>query len=297
MMGYAQDDPEAKARVAAFLDGLKQTSWMDGSNVEIFYRWGGANPARYEMMARELIALNPDVILSNTTPVTAGLHRLTESVPIVFVIVSDPVGDGLVKSLSRPGGNITGFINFEASMSGKWLELLKEAVPSLRRVAFVFNPDTAPGHGNYFSPAFETAANTLNVEPVVARVHKPADIEKVVDDISREAGGGIVVSTDSFMTVNRKFVISSAEHLKVPVIFPLGVFAKDGGLLAYGPDYHDLFRRSASYVDRILRGASPSELPVQVPTKFELVINLKTAKELGLNVPPTLLARADEVIE
>ncbi|MFL6797405.1 MAG: ABC transporter substrate-binding protein [Xanthobacteraceae bacterium] len=291
------DDPEAKLRIAALLDALEQTGWRDGGNLDILYRWGRANPAEYETLARELIAWWPDVILSNTTPVTAALQRQTNSIPIIFVIVSDPVGDGFVKSLSRPGGNITGFINFEDSMSGKWLELLKEAMPSLKRAGFVFNPNTAPGHGDYFSPAFQTAATALGIEPVVTRVHTPLDIEKVIADIAKEPGGGIVVSTDSFMTVNRQLVMSSADRLKVPATFPLGIFAKEGGLLAYGPDYHDLFRRSAIYIDRILRGANPAELPVQVPTRYELVINLVTARGLGLELPATLLARADEVIE
>ena len=247
--------------------------------------------------AKELVALQPDVILANTTPVTLALHRATRTIPIVFAIVSDPVSEGLVASLSRPGGNITGFINMEASMGGKWLELLKEIAPGVKRAAIMFNPDTAPGRGSYFLGSFEAAAQSLAVEPIMAAVRSDADIERVITDLAREPGGGLVASSDGFILVHRASLVSLTARHKVPAIYGSQVSPKAGGLLAYGADNLDIFRRAAPYVDRILRGAKPADMPVQVPTKFELVINLKTASALGLEVPPTLLARADEVIE
>ena len=297
LMGYAQNDPEARARSSVFLEGLQQAGWENGRNVQVDFRWGGANVDAYDALAKDVVEQQPDVILANTTPVTAALQRQTRTIPIVFVIVSDPVGAGFVASLSRPGGNITGFINFEAPMSGKWLELLKEVAPRVTRAAIMFNPKTAPGGGAYFLPPFETAASALGVQPQAIGVGAPSEIESAIAALGSERNSGLVVSTDSFMTVHRKLVIALAERYKLPVVYPLGVFARDGGLLGYGPDYHDLFRRSASYVDRVLRGAKPAELPVQVPIKFELAINQKTAQALGLDVPATLLARADEVIE
>ena len=259
-------------------------------------RWAGGDTKRIEKFAKELVELRPDVILANTTPVTVALHRETRTIPIVFAIVSDPVGAGLVAKLSQPGGNITGFINIEALMGGKWLELLKEIAPGVRRAAIMFNPDTAPGGGSYFLPSFETAARSLGVEPITAAVRSDADIESAVTAL-RESDGGLVVSADGFMLVHRRSIISLTARNSVPAIFFTPAFPKDGGLLAYGANSLDVFRRAGPYVDRVLRGAKPGDLPVQVPTKFELVINLKTAKALGLTVPPTLLARADEVIE
>jgi putative ABC transport system substrate-binding protein len=297
LIGYAQNDPEAQARVAAFRDGLRQAGWEDGRNIQISYYWAGASPDRYEPLASELLKSQPDVILANTTPVTAVLQRQTRSIPIVFVVVSDPVGAGFVASLPRPGGNITGFINFEAAMGGKWLELLKDVAPNVMRVGLMHNPSTAPGGGNYFRPSFEAAAPKLGVAPVTSAVRSPADIESTIIALAGQPGGGLVVSTDSFLTVHRKVIIRAAERHKLPVAYPLGLFAKEGGLIGYGPDYHDMFRRSASYVDRILRGAKPQELPVQVPTKFELVLNLRAAKSLGLTVAREFLLRTDEVIE
>ena len=216
---------------------------------------------------------------------------------MVFVVVSDPVGASLVASLSRPGGNITGLLNVEASMSGKWVELLNELAPGLRRVVMIFNPNTAPGGGSYFAQAFEDAARSFKLEPISAPVHEVSDIEDVISRLGNEPRGGLVVVTDSFMFVHRTTIISQTARHRVPAVYPTRVSVRDGGLLSYGASNIDLFRRAASYVDRILRGVQPGELPVEVPTKFELVINLKTAKTLGLTVPPTLLARADEVIE
>jgi putative ABC transport system substrate-binding protein len=297
LTGYAANDPLSQSWIAAFLQGLSELGWSDSRNLHIDYRWTNADVERIKPFAKELVALKPDVILANSTPVTAALQRETTDIPIVFVIVSDPVGAGFVASLARPGGNITGFINFEDSMGGKWLELLKEVAPAVKRAAIMFNPDTAPGGGGYFLHSFEAAGAALGVKPIVASVRSLSEIEKVIGDLAREPDGGLVLTPDIFLLVNRKQVMTLAERHKLPVVYWLGVYAKEGGLLGYGPDYHDLFRRSASYVDRILKGEKPSNLPVQVPTKFELVINLKTAKALGLDVSLSLQQRADEVIE
>jgi putative ABC transport system substrate-binding protein len=249
------------------------------------------------VFAKELVALQPDVILAVSTPVTRALRDESRTIPIVFVIVSDPVGDGFVASLPRPGGNVTGFINYEASMASKWLELLKEMAPRLVRAALIYNPDAAPGGGSYFRRVFDAAAPALGIEPIAAPVRNSAEIEAAVAALARQSGGGTVTGFDSFTSVNRETIIALARRLNVPTVFPLRVFAEDGGLVSYGPDYLDLFHRAAGYVDRVLRGVMPAELPVQVPAKFELIINLKTAKALGLNVPDTILVRADEVIE
>ena len=297
LMGYAQSDPSAQSFFAGFVQSLQELGWIVGQNVAIEDRWAGGDINRIQKFARELVEVQPDVILSNTTPVTVALHQETHTIPIIFVIVSDPVGAGLITSLAQPGGNITGFINLEASMGGKWLEMLKEIAPGVRRAAIIFNPDTAPGGGSYFAPSFQSAARSLGVEPITAAVRSNADIESAITALGRESGGGLVVSADGFMVVHRRSIILLAAQNNVPAIFFTPAFPKDGGLLAYGADSLDVFRRAGPYVDRVLRGTKPSDLPVQVPVKFELVINLKTAKALGLEVPPTLLARADEVIE
>jgi putative ABC transport system substrate-binding protein len=234
--------------------------------------------------------------LAGTTPATAALHRETSTIPIVFGAVSDPVGAGFVTNLSRPGGNITGFINVESSLGGKWLGLLKEIAPDIKRAAIMFNPDTAPGGGSYFLGSFEAAARTLSIEPNTVHVRSVADIEMAITSLGHQQAG-LVLMTDSFLGVRHQTIIALAAREKVPAIFEPSFFVKNGGLLSYGVDYADIFRRAAGHVDRILRGAKPADLPVEFPTKFELLINLKTAKALGLEVPPTLLARADEVIE
>jgi putative ABC transport system substrate-binding protein len=297
LTGFAENDPLSQPWIAAFLQGLSELGWSDSGNLHIDYRWTSADVERIKPFAKELVALKPDVILAHSTPVTAALQRETTDIPIVFVVVSDPVGAGFVASLARPGGNISGFINFEESMGGKWLELLKEVAPAVKRAATMFNPDTAAGGGGYFLPSFEAAGAALGVKPIAAPVRSPSEIEKVIGDLAREPDGGLVLMPDIFLLVNRKQVMTLAERHNLPVVYWLGAHAKEGGLLGYGPDYHDLFRRSASYVDRILKGEKPSNLPVQVPTKFELVINLKTAKALGLDVSLSLQQRADEVIE
>jgi ABC-type uncharacterized transport system substrate-binding protein len=258
-------------------------------------RWTAANVDRVRMYAKELVDLQPDVILADSTPVTAALQRETQTIPIVFVGISDPVGAGFVEGLPRPGGNITGFINIEAGMGSKWLQLLTEIAPGVRRVAIMFSPDTATA--SYYLPSLEAAARLLKVMPIAAPVRSDVEIETAITSLGREPGGGLVLPPDGFTTLHRAPIISLALRNNVPAVCAVSLLARDGGLLSYGPDPIDIYRRSAAYVDRILRGANPSELPVQLPTKFELVINLKTAKTLGITVPLPLLASADEVIE
>jgi putative tryptophan/tyrosine transport system substrate-binding protein len=296
LMGWSESDPEYRFRIDAFVQGLAQSGWADGRNVRIDVRWSNGDVERAGVLAKELVALQPDVILAGTTPVTAALQRETRTIPIVFAPVSDPVGSGFVASLPRPGGNITGFINIEAAMGGKWLELLKEVAPRLRRVAIMFNPDTAPGGGSYYLGPFEAAARSLAVAPTQARVHSDAEIEAAITALGREQGG-LVVMDDSFMSIHRGTVISLAARNNVPAIFDFSFAPREGGLISYGINSVDLFRRAATYVDRILRGAKAGDLPVEIPTKFDLVINLKAAKALGLDVPASLQQIADEVIE
>jgi putative ABC transport system substrate-binding protein len=297
LMPTAESDPEAKARLSGFTQGLAESGWTDGRNLRMDVRWAAGNVDLMRTFAKELVDLRPEMILAATTPATAAVQRETRTIPIVFVSVSDPVGEGFVERLPRPGGNLTGFISEEASMAAKWLELLTEIAPTVKRAAIMFNPDTAPGGGSYYLPAFEAAARSLKVAPIAAPVHSDAEIEMVITSLGREPGGGVVVSTDAFMIVHRAPVILLAARYNVPAVYQTSVFARDGGLLSYGPDRVDMIRRSASYVDRILRGAKPADLPVQLPVKFEMFLNAKTAKTLGLAVPPSILLRADEVIE
>jgi putative tryptophan/tyrosine transport system substrate-binding protein len=296
LMGWSENDPEYQSRIDAFVQVLAQLGWAEGRNLRVDVRWTNGDVERAGVLAKELVALQPDVILAGTTPVTAALQRETRTIPIVFAPVSDPVGAGFVASLSRPGGNITGFINVEAAMGGKWLELLKEVAPRLRRVAIMFNPNTAPGGGSYYLGPFEAAARSLAVEPTQARVHSDAEIESAIAALGREQAG-LVVMDDSFMAIHRGTVTSQAARNNVPTIFSIVFAPGEGGLISYGTSSLDLFRRAATYVDRVLRGAKAGDLPVEIPTKFDLVINLKTAKALGLTIPEALLLRADEVIE
>jgi putative ABC transport system substrate-binding protein len=295
LISLDENDPEQKRRLAAFTQALAGLGWTDGRNVRLDVRWGGGDINRVRALAQELISLQPDIILAGSTPVTAALQRETRTIPIVFVNVGDPVASGIVAQLDRPGGNITGFAGWEASLTGKWLELLSEIAPGLKRIAIMFNPDTAAV--SLFVPSFETAARSLKVEPIMAPVHSDAEIETRINVLGREPGGGLVVMVDAFTFVHRAPIISATAQNNVPAVYYFSVFARDGGLLSYGPDPVDTFRRAASYVDRILRGAKPAELPVQLPTKFEMAVNLKTAKALGLTVPQSILLRADEVIE
>jgi putative ABC transport system substrate-binding protein len=297
LMGYPESDSDARAFVAAFRDGLQKLGWTEGRNVRLDIRWTSpGNAEEMQRFAKELVALQPDVILAFATPVTAALQRETRAIPIVFAAVADPVGSGFVASLSRPGGNMTGFINSEATIGGKWLGLIKEIAPDIKRAAIMFNPDTATGGGSYQLGSFEAAARSLAVELITARVGSDADIEAAISSLGRDRAG-LVLTNDSFLAVHQQTIISLVARNNVPAIFDNPSFARNGGLISYGPSFTDIFRRAAGHVDRILRGTKASDLPVEVPTKFDLVINLKTAKALGLDVPPTLLARADEVIE
>jgi putative ABC transport system substrate-binding protein len=296
LMGYAENDPEAQTRVVAFKQELLALGWDERRNLRIDLRWASGDSDRASKFAKELVALRPEVILSNTTPVTTALHQETKTIPIVFVAVSDPVGAGFVQSLPRPGGNITGFINLEPTIGGKWLDLLKDVAPHLTRVAVMFNPQTAP-YTEIYLRSMEAAGKKFGVKLFVAPVQREADIEKIISELGQEPDSGLIAMTDGFMTVHRKAIVELAMRHKVPLMYFISVVPREGGLISYGIDLTNEFRRTASYVDRILRGAKPATLPVQLPTKFELVINLKTAKALGLTVPKPLLTGADEVIE
>lgn len=297
LMGFGDNDPEGILWLSSFIQGLRQLGWTEGRNVRLAIRWGASDLGRQQMYAKELVDLQPDVILAHGTAPTAAVQRETSTIPIVFAAVSDPVGERFVESLSHPGHNLTGFVFTEGGMGGKWLELLKELAPGLKRAAIIFNPNTAPGHGAFYLSSFEAAARSLNVESIKAPVTSDAEIQIAITSLGREANSGLVVSGDTFLVAHRAPIILAAAQLKIPAVYFHAVFAREGGLFAYGPDNVDLFRRAASYVDRILRGEKPSELPVQVPIKFEQAINLKTAKKLGLTVPMTLQVSADEVIE
>jgi putative ABC transport system substrate-binding protein len=297
LMGFDENDPDAKAQLYEFTKGVGELGWTDGRNLRMDVRWAAGNLDRARMFANELIDLQPDVILAHTTPATAALQRGTRTIPIVFVTVSDPVGAGFVADLPRPGGNITGFINNEPTMAGKWLELLTEIAPGVGRAAAMFNPDTAPYVGTYYLPSFEAAARSFKVMPITAPVRTDAEIETVIASLGREPRGGLVCPADTFTFVHRAPIIMLAARNNVPAVFVERYWVRDGGLLSYGAHEADLFCRAASYVGRILLGAKPAELPVQVPVKFEMALNLKTAKALGLTVPPSIFLRADEVIE
>ncbi|MGA9816583.1 MAG: ABC transporter substrate-binding protein, partial [Pseudolabrys sp.] len=267
-----------------------------GRNVTIEYRWAAAEADLVQRFAKELVALQPDLILTQNTPITAAVLQQTRTIPIIFANVSDPVGSGFVAGLPRPGGNVTGLIDIDASMAGKWLGLLKEVAPRVARVAFLFNPATAPFAEYYVTP-LKAAAVSFAVEAIAAPVRDTSELESVVAGHAREPDGGLIVMPEAFMNVHRAEVTSLAAHYRLPAVYPRRFFAEVGGLLSYGNDQSDNFRRAATYADRILHGAKPNELPVEQPTKFELVINLKTAKALGLTVPVHLQQIADEVIE
>jgi putative ABC transport system substrate-binding protein len=294
-MGYDQNDPVMKPRLPAFTQGLADLGWTDGRNVQMDLRWGGGEINRIRALALELVGLRPDIILASSAPPTVALQRETRTIPIVFTSVSDPVASGIVERLDRPTGNVTGFAVLEASMSGKWLELLSEFAPGLKRAAIMFNPDTALV--STFMPSFETAARSLKVTPIIAPVHGDVEIETAIATLGCDPGAGLVVMPDTFTTAHRAVIISAAARNNVPAVYSQSYFVRDGGLLSYGPEGVDFFRRAATYVDRILRGAKPGDLPVQFPVKYEMVLNLKTAKTLGLAIPPSILLRADEVIE
>jgi putative tryptophan/tyrosine transport system substrate-binding protein len=297
LMGYAENDSEAQAWVAAFREGLQKLGWTEGRNTKIDTRW--ATPGDAEAMqrfAKELVALQPDLILSHTTPTTTALLQQTRTIPIIFANVGDPVGSGFVASFPRPGGNVTGFNVSEPTQAGKWVELLKEIAPRVAKVAMLFNPATAT-YAEYWLNPFKAAAASFAVEAIAAPVHDRSELEPVIAAQAREPNGGLIVMPDSFPIAHRVEITSLAARYRLPAVYPYRFFAELGGLLSYGVDLTDNFRRAATYADRILKGAKPSELPVQAPVKFDLVINLKTAKVLGLDVPALLQQRADEVIE
>jgi ABC-type uncharacterized transport system substrate-binding protein len=295
LMGLVANDPEAQSRVAAFENGLQELGWVKGRNLSIEYRWAGDGNVLRDHAA-ELLAMAPDLILANSTPVTAALREQSRAVPIVFTQVVDPVGAGFVDSLARPGGNLTGFTSFEFLIGTKWLEALKQTAPRVARVALVFNPQSAP-YADLFLRPVEAAAPSFSVASTGAAVRDPDDVDRVFDALAREPNGGLMVLPDISMTNYREAIIALAARHRVPAVYPFRFFAASGGLMSYGTDVAEIFRRAAGYVDRILKGEKPGQLPVQAPTKYELVINLKTAKALGLEFPATLLARADEVIE
>jgi putative tryptophan/tyrosine transport system substrate-binding protein len=296
LMGFA-DDAEAKTRVQAFEQGLEREGWSLGDNLRIEYRYAEGDSARMPALAKELVELKPDCILGQSTPVTDALMQATRTIPIVFVAVSDPIGSGFVASMARPGSNITGFTVLHASIAGKYLEMLKEIVPQLARVAIMYNPNSVPDAGKFFSRPFIASAAKLKVRPITAEVHDKSEIENAIVKLGRESGSGLVLVPDNFMSVHRDFIISLTAEFRIPAIYPYRYFAEAGGLVSYGVHAIDQFRRASAYVSRILRGAKPADLPVQAPTKFELVINVRTAKALGLVIPKILLAGADGVIE
>jgi putative ABC transport system substrate-binding protein len=295
LMNLTADDPEASTRVTALAQGLQQLGWTDGRNVRIDYRWGAADADHSRKYAAELVTLAPDVILASGTPAAAALQQATRTVPIVFVNAVDPVGAGLVDSLAQPGGNATGFILFEYGISAKWLELLREIAPQLKRAAVLRQPDIASGIGQL--AVIQAAAPSFGVEVRPVGVRDAEEIERAVTAFARSPNGGLIVAASTLAGVHRKLIIALAARHRLPAVYSLRYYATAGGLISYGPNSIDPFRRAADYVDRILRGEKPANLPVQAPTRYELVINLKTAKAIGLEVPATVLARADEVIE
>jgi len=295
LMGFPEGDPYAQAYVLAMRQKLESLGWVESRNIRIDYRWAGGDPEKARAFARELIGMTPSVIVTSTNQVTEIVRRETQNIPIVFASLGDPVGSGLVASLSRPGGNVTGFPVFVDAMGSKWLELLREVAPSVKRVGFIFHPDAVPHVG--VVRAAQSAAPSLNLKLIPLPIHDANEIVAAIKEFTSEVGGGLIVPTHAVTYSNRDLLVSLATSNRLPTVFAEPLFAESGGLLSYGSDTAELFRGAASYVDLILKGAKPAELPVQLPTKFNLIINLKTAKALGLEVPPLLLARADEVIE
>ena len=296
LSSLAETDVEAQAWDAAFRKRLLDLGWIDGRNVHIDYRWGAGNVDRMRLFARELVQLNPDALVTISTPATAALQAETRTIPIVFAWVSDPVGSGFVSSLAHPGGNITGFLNIEASVIGKWLSLMREIAPRVSRIGFLYNPQTAP-FARYYLDTFQSATAELAIEAIDAPVHDTEEVETVMTKLGGEGSAGLFVMSDTSMVVYRKMIYSLAERYRLPTIYPYRVFAAEGGLMSYGVDVADLLRGAASYIDRILRGEKPSELAVQQPTRFELVVNVKTAKMLDLTIPTSMIVAAQEVIE
>jgi putative tryptophan/tyrosine transport system substrate-binding protein len=297
LMAFPENDRETQTWLAAFRDGLQKLGWAEGRNIQFETRWASADAETMPQFAKELVALQPALILSSSGPSTAALLQQTRSIPIIFAVVADPVGQGFVTSIPRPGGNATGFTNLEPTMAGKWIELLKEIAPRVTRIAAVFNPTVAPLGGSYFLDLFMTAARSFAVEAIAAPIHDRSELETVIAAQAREPDGGLIVTPDTFTIAHRTEITALAAHYRLPAVYPIRGFTELGGLLSYGHDVPDNYRRAAIYADRILKGIKPSELPVQAPVRFEMVVNAKTAKALGLEMPSSFYWRADEVIE
>ena len=296
LMAEAENDPQSRARVAALQQALASLGWIVGRNIQLDYRYAEGNLERTKVESAELLALGPDVVIAAASTATRALQQATNSIPIVFIGISEPVTQGFVASLARPGGNVTGFTNLEWTFGAKWLEMLREIAPAVSRVGVMFNPDTAP-YATAFVRSVETGGSKLGIGVYVVGVKKPDDLEVAISALAREPGGGLIIPPDIFTVKNRKPIVELSARYRLPAISAFRYFPEDGGLVSYGVDIPDQFRQAAGYVNRILKGAKPAELPVEQPTKFELVINAQTARMLGLTVPASLLARADEVIE
>ena len=297
LSSLGESDPEARSMAASFHRALQEAGWIDGRNVRIEHRWAAGSVERLEAFAKELVGWRANVIVAHTTPSVIALRKETATIPIVFAQISDPIGAGFIANVARPGGNITGFSNFEASIGSKWIELLKETAPGVMRGAILFNPETAPYVGRYYQGPFEAAARSFGVQPSASPVRSGAEIASALAALQGEPPGGLIVMPDTFNIVHRQQIIELAARHRVPAIYPYGFAVREGGLISYGVDPVDLFRRAAGYVDRVLKGAKAAELPMRAPVKFELLINLKTANALALKIPQTLLATADDVIE
>ena len=297
LMELVETDSQARSNIAALQRGLRRHGWIDGRNVSLDYRWTANDPVFLWKFAKEIVALRPDAIVTHSAPGVSTLLGQTRSIPLVFVSLSDPVGEGFIASFARPAGNVTGFTNFESSMTGKWVELLKMIAPGVSRVAFLFNPQATAGAGAYFMGPIDTAALTQKVKSIMALVHDAEGVESTFSILSREPGAGVVVLPDIFTASHHQLIITKAAQYRVPTVYNYRFMAERGGLISYGVDLDNLFERAASYVDRILKGEKPTGLPVQAPTNFELVINLKTAKTLELTVPDRLIVAATDVIE
>ena len=298
LVGLAEDDPEAEKWIQALVEGLSQLGWKRDKNIRIDIRWAVIDLARMQQLAKELIELRPDLIQVTTTPFTAAVLGETHTIPVVFSVVSDPLGSGFVKSFARPGGNATGFVNLEDSVAGKWLELLTELAPQTSRVSLLFNPRTAP-QSAYYLKLLEAAAPSIALKLRIVQVSNAGEIEAEIDQLAQQSNAGLVFLPDNFLGVQalREMIVARTAQRRIPTVYPTAIYTRAGGLVSYGVDLVDLQRRAAAYFDRILRGAKPQDLPVQLPSKFELVINLNAAKALGLTVPAVLLASADEVVE
>ncbi len=297
LMPFSAEDPELKREVAAFTQQLQRLGWTVGGNLHIEYRWAAGDSQKLQADAKELVALQPDALFTRSTPATAALLKNTHTIPIVFAVVSDPVGEGFVASLARPGGNVTGFTNAEQTLTGKWLSLLKQVAPGINRLGFIFDSKVAPRGGAYYTGLIKTAAASYAVTPLAMPVHDAGDIERSIDDFAGLQNGGLVVLPDSTTNNRRAQIIALAARDRLPAIYAFQNLAREGGLMSYGVDVRHLFQNAANYIDRILKGAKPADLPVQLPEKFELVINLKTATSLGITVPQDMLVAADDLIE